>query len=127
MLNLLNTKASTQLQKGLLEEARVTTLLSVDYYLSTYSITADDEQTQYGKMILQCHARVSALMLRKIGGCYVNLGEELDDSGRTRAGNEMIAQSSKVLKLCRSTTTASPPRRLLHTPCTVERPDPVAL
>lgn len=99
VLNLLNNKASTQLQKGLLEEARDTVLHAVNYYLLTYTISY--EQTQLDVITLQCQAQASAFILRSIGDRYVDLGLERDDECLVATGHDMVCRSKNVLNLCR--------------------------
>jgi hypothetical protein len=100
VLDLLNTKVSTELQGELLEEARNTAMHAIDYYLSTYS-AASEGQTRYENMMLQSQAQLSALLLHKIGARYRELGKERDDESLVDEGNEMIMRSSQVLKLTR--------------------------
>ena len=123
MLNLLNTKASTELQSGLIEEAEETATQAINYYLATYSATANQEPTQYGDRLLQCQAQVSALILRKIGVSYKELGKQRDDEGLVKTGNDLIVRSSQILKLCRNNDVrleqASPERRV-HDPADKE-------
>jgi hypothetical protein len=100
VLNLLNNKASKELQRGLLEEARDTAMHAVNYYLLTYSIP--HEQSQLDVITLQCQAQVSALILRSIGEKYVDLGLERSDQCLIETGNDMVYQSKNVLGLCRT-------------------------
>jgi hypothetical protein len=100
VLNLLNNKASTEFHNGLLEEARDTAMHAVNYYLLTYAISQDD--TQLANMSLQCHAQVSALILRKIGDRYLHLGEQRADHCLVEAGIDMVHRSKNVLRLCKT-------------------------
>lgn len=101
VLNLLNTKAGSELKSGLLEESRETATQAINYYLSTYS-AAKREQTQYGHAMLQCQAQVSALTTRKIGVRYQELGEQRQDEGLVKTGKNMIYLSSQILKISRN-------------------------
>jgi phage gp36-like protein len=125
VLNLLNTKASAELQEGRLEEAKETATQAVDYYLSTYSC-ASKGQSHHGNMMLQCQVKVSALLLRKTGAGYLEIGKQREDDDLVATGNAMIFRSSQVLKLSQhlqeSRSLSARPSHT-HTPSTYGRGD----
>lgn len=100
VLNLLNSKSSTELQRGLLEEARDTALQAVNYYLLTYSSSKD--HSQLDEITLQCQAQVSAFILQSIGERYLDLGVKRNDECLLETGNDMVCRSKNVLRLCQT-------------------------
>ena len=108
VLNLLNSKSSTELQQGLLEEARDTALQAMNYYLLTYSLA--EEHTQLDIITLQCQAQVSAFIIRSIGDRYLDLGIERDDECLVETGKDMVCRSKNILKLCRAIPCHTPTR-----------------
>lgn len=103
MLKLLNSKASSELSDGLLEEAQDTATQAVKFYLTNFS-AAKLETSHRGKVLLQCHVQHSALLLIKIGAKYHTMGKQRDDTGLVEMGEKLIAKSTSLLKFSRAYT-----------------------
>lgn len=100
MLNLLNTKASMELKKREIEEASETASQAMNYFLSTYfQPSVNNGKSHQHQTMLLCQVKVSALLLRKIGLIYQEMGEERDDEGLVKTGKDLLARSTLVLKI----------------------------
>jgi hypothetical protein len=98
VLNMLNSKASAEFQAGEIEEAKETATHAVNYFLSTFS-SSNAAKSQHERMMLQCQVQVSALLLRKVGVSYQEMGKEREDEDLVLTGNDLLSRSSLVLKL----------------------------
>jgi hypothetical protein len=98
VLKFLNKKASVEYRKGQLEEAGDTAAQAVNYFVTTLS-SLNRGQVDTSDNLVRSQARVSALILRKIGMKYACLGEQRDDDDLLEIGRQMIRRSVIALKL----------------------------
>jgi hypothetical protein len=101
VLKLLNTKASREFHGAMLEEAGDTVNQAIIYFLTTFN-AANEIQTHQDRVLIQCQAKLSALLLRKVGVKYRILGEQREDESLIETGKSMVVRSSQILKLCRT-------------------------
>jgi hypothetical protein len=117
LLKRLNGQAAVQLESGRLEEARETVHAAVNHVVSKYCATSQEpvqvQQQQYAysttTLMLQWQARVSILLLRKIGLRYETLGKQRDDKVLVAIGEKLVIRSVQLLRI--NPISSSPPMK----------------